>query len=164
MVNNLNFLKVEVIFNSSFKISLTEKYQKHEDFLKIFKKKNKQILCKNFIFLIFGLKLTFLFNDFTFFVFPKEKKSQHSVLRPPYKNKMSRHPMGFSTWRIKISFKYFFKNHQILNFNNFNSWFNYCNKLSNYGYFFETNVANQRRLKVSSKFKLNDNFLLKNFF
>lgn len=89
-----NIIKVNIFMSSSFKVNINEKYKIGDDYLAITKKKNKLILCKNFIYLLFILKLLKNFKDVSFFTMPKKKKTHKSVLRPPYKNKISRHSIG----------------------------------------------------------------------
>ena len=91
-----DFFKINIFFTSSFKINLNEKYKVNEDYLTIIQKKNKRVLCKNFVMFLFILKKSKIFEDLVYFVFPKRGMSGHnSILRPPYKNKKSRHHIGF---------------------------------------------------------------------
>ena len=148
--------------SSSFKVNVNEHYKIGENYLSITKKKNKLILCKNFIYLLFIIRILKNFKDVSFFVMPKTKKNHKSVLRPPYKNKISRHSIGTDLWKINLTFKIF--NIKLINFSNikdlvfFNK--NFFKKFS----FLETNIANQRKIRFNFFFLYNDNFKLKNYF
>lgn len=155
-------LWVHIYFTSSFKVNLNEKYKVNEDYLTIIQKKNRRILCKNFIMFLLICKRSNFFNDMVYFVFPKRSKSGHnSILRPPYKNKTSRHPMGFERWNLKISFK--IKRGEVFEYNDFEQFNNQIKKIYKLVYFFDSNIANQRRIKFELKCNNTSNFLLKNF-
>ena len=156
-----NSIKVNIFMSSSFKVNINERYKIGDNYLAITKKKNKLILCKNFIYLLFVLRLLKNFKDVSFFTMPKTKKNHKSVLRPPYKNKISRHSIGTDLWKINLSFK--INDLKIINFNDVKSLLNFNKKLFFNFSFLETNIANQKKLKFNFNFFFNENFKLKNY-
>ena len=157
-----DFFKINIFFTSSFKINLNEKYKVNEDYLTIIQKKNKRVLCKNFVMFLFILKKSKIFEDLVYFVFPKRGMSGHnSILRPPYKNKKSRHPIGFEKWNFKLSFK--LAKSEKINFIDLNSIFLFLKKIKKITSFFDSNIANQKKIVIKVPFNNSDNFILNNF-
>jgi hypothetical protein len=128
---------------------------------KKFKNKNKKkIICRNFflfLFLLSFLKNFLMCKNIKLFIKPK-KKNFINVLRAPYKNKLSKHQIGFFRYFIIFKLTLFIN---VFLFNNFNQFFFFFNKFSSFFKFFETNIIYNYKLNFSFEFKLNDYFNFK---
>jgi len=126
-----------------------------------FKNKNKKkIICRNFflfLFLLNFLKNFLICNSIKLFVKPK-KKNFVNVLRAPYKNKLSKHQIGF--FRYFIVFKLILYINTCV-FNNFDQFFLFFNKFIYFFNFFETNIIHNYKLNFSFDFKLKNYFIFK---
>jgi hypothetical protein len=126
-----------------------------------FKNKNKKkIICRNFflfLFLLNFLKNFLACNSLKIFVKPK-KKNFINVLKAPYKNKLSKHQIGFS--RYFLIFKLVVMVNVYI-FNNFSQFFLFLNKFIYFLKFFETNLVYNYKLIFKLKFKLNNYFNFK---
>lgn len=124
-------------------------------------KKKQKIFCKNFLFFFILLKFFKKHSNINvsnIFVKPK-KKSLITLLRPPYKNKLSRHQITNNRFFLNFKLKTPIKisnniNIEILKKNIFffKSFFS----------FFETNLLYQHKIKFYFKFNNSSNFLLTN--
>ena len=128
---------------------------------KNFKNKNKKkIVCRNFflfLFLLNFLKNFFFCKTIKLFIKPK-KKNFVNILRAPYKNKLSKHQIGF--FRYYIIFKLVL-NINIYIFSNFNYFFIFFNKLIIFFNFFVTNIVYNYKIRFCFEFKYNDFFIFK---
>lgn len=136
------------------------------NFLNIFnRKKTNRVSCKKFILFIFffnylSAKYTF-FNKITIFVKPKYFNTQ-TVLRAPYRYKLSRDQLTFSRYYIVCSF--IFKN--FFNFIAFSSITEisiFINRIKTIIPFFESNICFQKKIKVYFNFFFKTNFLVMNY-
>lgn len=91
------------------------------------------------------------------FIKPK-KKNFINILRAPYKNKLSKHQIGF--FRYFIIFKLTLYINVYL-FNNFSQFFFFLNKFILFFNFFETNIVYNYKLNFTFDFKLKDYFNFK---
>jgi hypothetical protein len=152
-LNNKLFININYIsnFNPNF----------FKNFNKFKNKNKKKIICRNFflfLFLLNFLKNFLMCKNIKLFVKPK-KKNFINILRAPYKNKLSKHQIGF--FRYFIIFKLTLYINVYL-FNNFNQFFFFLNKFILFFNFFETNIIYNYKLNFNFKFQLNDYFSLKN--
>jgi len=140
-----NFRPINTTINSNF-------------FFKI-RSKNR-IMCRNFILfllLISYLKKNNFFLNFTFFIKPFFKKSS-VILRAPYKNKLSRHHLGYNRYNLLIKF-----NFDLLNFiriQNFNDLNYLILKFKSFFLWFESNICYQHKIKLIFNINFINNFLL----
>jgi len=141
---NINYLSN---FNPSF-------FKNFENF----KNKNKKkIICRNFflfLFLLNFIKNFLVCKNIKFFIKPK-KKNFINVLKAPYKNKLSKHQIGF--FRYFIVFKLVL-NVNVYLFNDFDQFFLFINRFIVFFNFFETNIV------YNYKIIFNFNCKLKNYF
>ena len=90
-------VNLKIKYNSNFKI--------HNNLFKNkIKLKNNKIFCKNFIFFIILLKY-YCKKDFfltTLFLNKKNKKS-YTLLRPPYRHKLSRHQFSINRFNLFLN-------------------------------------------------------------
>ena len=123
-----------------------------------FKNKNKKkIICRNFflfLFLLNFIKNFLVCKNIKFFIKPK-KKNFINVLKAPYKNKLSKHQIGF--FRYFIVFKLVL-NVNVYLFNDFDQFFLFINRFIVFFNFFETNIV------YNYKIIFNFNCKLKNYF
>lgn len=128
--------------------------------LNLFKnKKNKKIISRNFFLFLLLLKYTNKPNkqhllDTTIFVKPYYKKFI-TLLRAPYKNKLSRHQFVLSryhivcTVKININLIRFDKNHEILFF---------IKQTKQFYVWFESNIVYLHQSKIFFNFLFENNF------
>lgn len=110
---NTNELNISISYISNFKPLFLFKHLKQ---FNLFSIEKKRIHCKNFFFFIFLLK----YYNFNFFkkssIFIKPiKKKKYTLLRAPYRHKLSRHQFEFSRFYIICNFKLYFLNNFIIN-------------------------------------------------
>lgn len=126
-----------------------------------FKNKNKKkIICRNFflfLFLLNYLKNFLICKNIKLFIKPK-KKNFINILRAPYKNKLSKHQIGF--FRYFIIFKLTLSINTSI-FNNYDHFFLFFNKFVLFFKFFETNIIYNYKLTFNFDFKLKNHFIFK---
>jgi hypothetical protein len=126
-----------------------------------FKNKNKKkIICRNFflfLFLLNFLKNFLICKNIKLFIKPK-KKNFINVLRAPYKNKLSKHQIGFFRYFIIFKLTVFIN---VYKFDNFTQFFLFLNKFIYFFKFFETNIVYNYKLIFSFEFKLKNYFIFK---
>ena len=127
---------------------------------KVNNKKNEKIVCKNFIIFIILMRKLVKTSNISFFVKPFYSNAL-TILRPPYKNKISRHQLCLSRYFINIVIELPLK--KIFVFKNLISFFNYLKKLRSFYSFFETNICYQHKSILFFNFKLSDFFKLCNY-
>ena len=145
--NHKNVFFVNLTYTTNFKPSLYKNFDKFK-----YINKNK-INCRNFFLFLFLLKYINNFNfcnNVTLFVKPF-KKNFYTILIAPYRNKLSRHQIGF--FRYFINFKLiFFVNFLI--FKNFDQFFFFLKKFNSFLKFFETNIIYNYKIKIFFNFKI----------
>ena len=151
-MNNKLFININYIsnFNPNF----------FKNFSNFKNKNKKKIICRNFflfLFLLNFLKNFLICKNIKLFVKPK-KKNFINVLKAPYKNKLSKHQIGFC--RYFIIFKLIL-NINVYEFNNFNQFFLFLNKFILFFAFFETNIVYNYKLNFNFSFILKDYFIFK---
>jgi len=126
-----------------------------------FKNKNKKkIICRNFFLFLFLLNFlkTFLkCKNIKLFIKPK-KKNFINVLRAPYKNKLSKHQIGFFRYFIIFKLTLYIG---VYLFDNFDQFFFLFNRFVLFFNFFETNIVYNYKLNFNFKFKLKSFFIFK---
>lgn len=90
------------------------------------------------------------------FVKPIEKK-YFNILKAPYKNKLSKHQLGFYKYNVLIKFYFFFNN---ITYKNTNNFFYFFNNFFRFFIFLESNLIYNYKLKIFFNFKIPSNFLL----
>ncbi len=114
----------------------------------------KKIFLKNF--LIFSLLMKSVSKNKFIKIFIKPKYNNVlTILRAPYKNKISRHQITLSRYFINISYKYQTK---ILNFHSLHSVCFFVKSFKDFFTFFETNLCYQHKSRVRVQFYNNDFF------
>ena len=152
MVNNKLFVNINYIsnFNPNF----------FKNFIKFKNKNKKKIICRNFFLFLFLLNFFKNFlscNNIKLFIKPK-KKNFINVLKAPYKNKLSKHQIGF--FRYFIIFKLVL-NINVYVFKSINQFFLFLNKFNLFFTFFETNIVYNYKLNFNFNFKLENYFIFK---
>ncbi len=103
-------------------------------------------------FLLFLRVLTKFFNDKSVCVFVKPRRTSNlTILRSPYRHKLTRHQLTFNRFSIDVNLRFPIKS-ECLNLNN-NSLINTINEFKKFLNSFETNVCNQHKYTISFKFK-----------
>ena len=151
-MNNKLFININYIsnFNPSF----------FKNFNNFKNKNKKKIICRNFflfLYLLNFLKNFLICKNIKLFVKPR-KKSFMNILRAPYKNKLSKHQIGF--FRYFIIFKLSL-NVNVYIFKNFDQIFLFLNKFIYFFKFFETNIVYNYKLNFNFEFNLRDFFTFK---
>jgi len=138
-MNNVH-ITITYLSNFNFKTNL----DKTSAILKQ-KNKNNKVVCKNLIIMFLFLKYFSKVTNASSFVFPK-KSSNLTILRSPYRHKLTRHQLTFSRFFIVLNLKIVLKNR--LNAHNTFVIQHTIDKIQTYLSFFETNICNQHRLKL----------------
>lgn len=155
------------ILNKNFKISLSYNTNfKPSDFLyfndfKMFKNNNEKIISRNFFLFLILLKYTnkntpYVFNS-SIFVKPNYKKFI-TLLRAPYRYKLSRHQFMFSRYYVIFSISIDFEN---LYFSNIKDIVFFIKLSKNFYFWFESNVVSQHQSKIFFNFFFNNLFIIK---
>lgn len=129
-----------------------------------FWKKRKRIVCKNFILflLLFNyFKINNIFYKVCFFFKPKYKTIT-TLLRAPYRYKLSRDQLKFCRYHILCSFR-FFEKLNFFFFSNFNDVFIFIQLFLKIFPNFESNLCFQQKLSLHFFFFFKDNFLLEQY-
>lgn len=152
--------------NKNFKISLSYTTNfKPSDFLyfndfKMFKHNNEKIVSRNFFLFLILLKYSNKNSIYNFkssiFVKPNFKKFI-TLLRAPYRYKLSRHQFMFSRYYVLFSIKVDFEN---LYFNSLNDLIVFIKLSKNFYFWFESNIVSQHQSKLFIKFFFNNLFLI----
>ena len=145
-MNNIN---IQLNYYSNYKI--------------LIKSKKYWLFCKKFLSFLFLVKHIFFLkkNNLNFFLkgsffFKKKKQKIFVILRPPYKNKLSRNQLTISRYFIKFNILIFLKNYFF--FENLSHLFIFLKNLNYFFFFFETNICFLKSQKIILS------FFLKNFF
>jgi hypothetical protein len=141
-----NKLQVNLNYISNFNTNFFKNFDK-------FKNKNKKkIICRNFFLFLFLLNFfkNFLCSNIKLFVKPK-KKSFINVLKAPYKNKLSKHQIGFFRYFINFKLTFFISTFIFINSDQFCLFFN---KFVYFFKVFETNVISNYKITFLFQFKL----------
>jgi hypothetical protein len=148
-------LNISISYISNFKPTRIYKHIKTTNLLTL---KQKKIYCKNFFFFLFLLKY-FNKNNYnnTFFLKP-EKKKKYTILRAPYRHKLSRHQIEFCRFHIICNFKFILNNH--LRIKNVAQIVEFLNFLKNYYIWFESNIIYQHKIRIHFNFFFRNNFLI----
>ena len=99
--------------------------------LTFFKKNKKQIYCKNFFLFLLLLKYkkNSIFSKSTIFIKPYKKKI-YTILRSPYRHKLTRHQLVLNRYEIVSSIKIEMQKKIIIN--NFSSFLKLFYNLKSY--------------------------------
>jgi hypothetical protein len=130
--------------------------------LNLFKSNKNQIFCRNlFLFLILiKYKNKNLLDKSTVFIKPYKKKI-YTILRAPYRHKLSRHQLVLNRYNIISSIK--MKTNNIFFAKNFKNVLEIFNFFKTFNMWFESNIIYNHRIKFSYTFYYDYNFILKNF-
>lgn len=153
-MNNKN-LKISISYLTNFKPSNFLTFKNY----KLFKNKNNsKIISRNFFLFILLLKYSNKTNFFntTIFVKPFYKKIL-TILRAPYRHKLSRHQFILSRYSVvyTISFnleKIFFKNVSEVLF--------FIKNIKKYYIWFESNIVQQHQTKIILNTFFTNNFII----
>jgi hypothetical protein len=145
--------------NISYLTNFKPHHKISDDFSFEINNKQHAIFCKNF--LIFLLLMKYIFsesnNNISLFVKPQQKTLQ-TILRPPYRHKISRHQITVHRYYIACVFK--FNLSRNLEISNLNQIYFFLNKVKKYYIFFETNICYMHRSKIKFNFHFNNFFNL----
>lgn len=118
MKNYKNKNKIYINSNmiSNFKPAILNKFSKYNYFIKnqVFDK--NQIYCKNFFIFLLLIKYKSSFFQKSNIFIKKFKKKVYTVLRPPYRHKLSRHQFSINRYEINSSIEINLK--KIISFKN----------------------------------------------
>jgi hypothetical protein len=116
--------------------------------------KNK-IICKNYIVFVLFLKNFFKNKKITFFMKPVTK-SNITLLRSPYRHKLTRHQITLN--RFLFDLKLCFPLKKSIEIENASEIGNMVKDLNTFITSFETNICNQHKIKFIVKYKYNNFF------
>jgi hypothetical protein len=153
----LNNLNISINYITNFKPS----NHISENFTFSYKNKKNIIICKNFLAFMYLINhLQKKNNNIKVFLKPTSS-SLETLLRAPYRHKISRHQITFSRYYFVISFKVPLKFNVFIN--NFDQLFFLIKELKNYFVFFETNICYTHSCKIRFNFYYNEFFKIMNY-
>ncbi len=147
---------MSISYITNFKIQSALK----NNFVFSFKNDKNIIVCKNFLIFLYLLNHQFGNNKNIKFFFKPKKFKLETLLRAPYRHKISRHQLTFSRYFFDV--KFFFNINTSVNINN-NQLIFLIKELKNYFIFFETNICFVHKYKISFFFKNSHFFKLMNY-
>jgi len=145
-LNNKNF-KISISYNTNFKPSNFLNFKNY----KLFKtKKNSKIISRNFFLFLLLLKYSNKNNFFntTIFVKPFYKKIL-TVLRAPYRHKLSRHQFILSRYSVLYTINF---NLNKITFTNINEILFFIKNIKKFYIWFESNIVQQHQSKIFLSF------------
>lgn len=151
-LNNKKNLKISISYITNFKPSDFL----HFNNLKIFKKpSNNKIISRNFFLFLILLKYSNnkVFNT-SIFVKPNYNKFI-TLLRAPYRYKLSRHQFSVSRYFVLLTIK---NKLDILNCNSTNDLISFVKLLKNFYIWFESNIVYQHQVKTFFLFNYSNFF------
>lgn len=151
-MNNKN-LKITISYTTNFKPANFLNFNNY----KLFKNKNNsKIISRNFFLFLLLLKYSNKTNFFNTVVFVKPfYKKILTVLRAPYRHKLSRHQFILSRYSILCVINF---NLEKINFNNISEILYFIKNIKKFYIWFESNIVQQHQSKIFL------NFFFKNFF
>lgn len=153
-MNNLN---ISINYITNFKPSS----QISENFTFSYKNKKNTIICKNFLAFMYLINyLQKKKNNIKIFLKPTSSNLE-TLLRAPYRHKISRHQITFSRYFFLITFK--IPLNFTVNVVNFNQLIFFINELKWYFIFFESNICYTHNCKIKFNFFYDDFFKIMNY-
>ena len=129
---------------------------------RLLKKKATKIQCKKFIlflfFFFFFKKKFFLKKNIIFFILPSFTSS-FSILRAPYRFKLSRDQLTLKHYFFKFTF-ILNKNFNNIFFDNISLLLNFLNFLKKFSNRLESNICFQKKITINFNFNMPNNFLI----
>lgn len=155
-MNNKN-LKISISYTTNFKPANFLNFKNY----KLFKNKNNsKIISRNFFLFLLLLKHSNNSDYFntTIFIKPFYKKVL-TVLRAPYRHKLSRHQFILSRYSVLYSINF---NLQKIWFNNTSEVLYFLKNIKNFYIWFESNIVQQHQSKIFLSFFLKNFYYLNN--
>lgn len=124
---------------------------------------NKQnaIFCKNFLIFILLMRTLAAKKNINISLFVKpQKKSLQTLLRPPYRHKLSRHQLTIHRFFIAVKFQFILNS--AINITNLDQLYFFISEIKKYYSFFETNICYLHRSKIQFFMFYDSFFLLRN--
>jgi hypothetical protein len=153
-LNNKN-IKISISYTTNFKPSYFNSFKN----LKLFKNRNNsKIISRNFFLFLLLLKYSNKNNilNTTVFVKPFYKKIL-TILRAPYRHKLSRHQFILSRYSVLYTIDF---NTKKLNFNYISEILFFMKNLQTFYVWFESNIVYQHQVKIFLNIFYKNNFLL----
>lgn len=156
-MNNKN-LKISISYTTNFKPASFLNFRNY----RLFKNKNNsKIISRNFFLFLLLLKYSNN-NDYfntTIFVKPFYRKIL-TVLRAPYRHKLSRHQFILSRYSVLYTINF---NLQKIYFSNISEILYFLKNIKKFYIWFESNIVQQHQSKILLSFLFKDFFLLDNY-
>jgi hypothetical protein len=152
----LNSISISINYITNFKPSknFSENYS-------FYKNKNNIILCKHFLIFFYLMKISLKNNaDIKIFLKPKRRKLE-TLLRAPYRHKISRHQITISRYNLVVVFKLNLKKNILCK--SITQLTFLIKEITTYFSFFETNICYSHSLKIRFFFKNNQYFNIMNY-
>jgi len=153
-LNNKNF-KISISYTTNFKPSNFLNFKNY----RLFKNKNNsKIISRNFFLFLLLLKYSNnnCFNT-TIFVKPFYRKF-FTVLRAPYRHKLSRHQFILNRYSILYTINF---NLEQIHFNNISEILYFLKNIKKFYIWFESNIVQQHQSKIFFSFFIKNFFLKK---
>lgn len=146
----MNSVDINVTYLSNFKPSIH--INKNFNF-----NYNTKLINRNFFVFVLFLKKFLKNKNIVFFIKPV-KRSNITLLRSPYRHKLTRHQLTFNRFQIILKMSVQLRNN--IDINNLNQLTTFVLELKKFFNFFETNVCNQHKIKFSFFYNFNNFFKL----
>jgi hypothetical protein len=148
----------------SFSINYVTNFKPSKNFNEnytFYKNKNNIILCKHFIIFFYLIRFVLRKNSNVVIFFKPKKSKIETLLRPPYRHKISRHQITLSRYFILVSFNTNFAN--TLSISNTDQVLILLKEIKGVFNFFETNICFTHSIKIRTFFHYNNLFKLMNY-
>lgn len=152
----MNKINISINYITNFKPS--KNFSEGYTFLK---NKNNIILCKHFIVFFYLMKFILKKNSSLRIFFKPRRRKIETLLRPPYRHKISRHQITLSRYLLVVSF--YTKLNNAVCLSNNNQLFFIISEISKSFNFFETNICYTNSIKIKIPFYFNNFFKLMNY-
>lgn len=155
---------ITYLFNltTNFKPQDLEKFNNTNIFINKNKNHNKRIICRNFFLFILLIKYNKnkIFSKSSFFIKPLKRNLQ-TILRAPYRHKLTRHQLTLI--RYNIICKIVLNTKRLIKIKKFKDLLKIVKTLNSYNNWIESNIISNNKIKFYFNFFYKNNFILNNF-
>lgn len=152
----MNKISFSIHYVTNFKPS-----RNFNDSYSFFNNKNNIVLCKHFIVFFYLIKFILKKNTSVKIFFKPTRNKIETILRPPYRHKISRHQITLSRYFLTVSF--FTKLNKHIVVSNTTQIITLTNEITKHFSFFETNICYTHSVRVRISFLYNNFFKLMNY-
>ena len=159
-MNKINKITFNVNYITNFKPDFTN-VSNNSDLFKFYNK--DRIISRNFFLFMSSMKFfnqKSIFNKSNIFV-KKFKKNVQTILRSPYRHKLTRHQLIINRYSVIQKFEYILKND--ININKISDLSYLIKTVKKLYIWFESNIVHHHKVMFFFNFNFKNNFLLNKF-